>query len=227
MTDTVTPVSCHDCQFYRSPDLVPAALERALTRPRDQSSVMGEIRKSHADQRAAEFEQWVELSFSEVEDARWEARPAASPYCGKFERRNPPLHFLAEVRNAKRNCSDHSEGPLLVRSCGACRHSVPPTGEAEDEREIEVTVRLGLIGDQSAYREVVQRVTANQGQEVQTAYQNDGYLGLPPRYLEYCAHTAPEAPGPMVCAVKNPDQRCPHWEAPPSSDDQSREGDPS
>lgn len=213
MTTNSARPTCADCQFYREPQKVPAALGAALPRITGQSQVLTKIAGRHAEQRVAEFANWVELSFSEVEDARWEPRPAASPYCGKLESdAENPRFLMAEVINAGGDCGFKPR--TTPSSCGTCSHAVIADGQAQDEAEFNVRTRLVLLGDTNAISDMMKRVVEDQGQEIDSVHLNDGYLGGPPRYLDYCTHQAPGESGIVACAIKNSDQKCPFWTKP-------------
>jgi hypothetical protein len=197
---------CRDCTFYREPQRTIEALGSEAPRTPDVLAALQKIGQQQDEQREAEFEYWVEQFYSEPEDATWPRRPTASPYCAADEGT-----AMAEIRNAGGRCAVDPKPPAQPRSCRTCRHRIPAEGATHDQREFEVRLRLVALGGSSHVETHQKTVDANAALELKTAYFQGGALQAPPQYLDHCGHFRTVRGQYTVCAVENPDNRCPAW----------------
>lgn len=171
------------------------------------------MRRREDEQRADEAASRVG-ALSEVLDHR----PAGLAYCGEREM-SAEWHDI-EVKNLDNySCGSRSTAPR-DRSCGTCRHRVPP-GLHQYDRIAALLARFSGVGDTSAsgkrasglWAELRTSCTANAIWEVRMAYDGVGTLPVQPTQLPWCRARSTEADRRWVVGeIVNVGDACPTWE---------------
>jgi hypothetical protein len=199
-------MNCRDCVHYREPQHAVSALGSAVPGTREVGDALRKIRRQHDEGREQEFELWVEHFFDETQEADWTYRPAASPYCDLGDR-----YWMAEMRNAGEGCKEsRRRRDSAVASCVTCVHRVRAHGPAAAERKRWIALELLGAGMPQHVDDVENELDIRVALELEAAYGRRGVLGWVPEHLDYCDHLSGDGRY-VVCAMENPDERCPHW----------------